>query len=240
MMATYFRAPTVSALRLVLAIAIMAAAIYGSERLKPAKYWSSQIGDPKYAQILPDSFGNWANVQGGAAVVVNPVQSEMLDKIYSETVSRIYVNRLTGRSIMLSVAYGRDQSSDTQLHTPEMCYSSQGFKVEPGALQWLHAPGGQMPVVRLDTNMGPRHEPLTYFVRNGDYITTEGSLQRNVARLKAAVLGYKVDGLLVRVSEVTRQSDSFDLQSQFLLDLFKALPEADRYKLIGKVATPRS
>lgn len=240
MMRTYFRAPSVATSKIVLALGIMAAALISGEQLKPSRFWADKIGSPKYAEILPRAFGDWAEVPGAAAVVVNPVQAEMLDKIYSETVSRTYLNRRTGRAMMLSIAYGRDQSSDTQLHTPEMCYPSQGFRVDGSAMSWLQTPGGKMPVVTLDATMGQRHEPLTYFVRNGDQITTKGSLDRNLARLGAAVRGYKVDGLLVRVSEVTRQPDAFALQKQFLLELFDALRPEDRQKLIGQIATSRS
>lgn len=42
-------------------------------------------------------------VQGG---VVNPQQTELLNKLYNQTLSRTYINRRTGDYVMLSIAYG--------------------------------------------------------------------------------------------------------------------------------------
>jgi EpsI family protein len=232
--AAYIRPLTISPVRLALALFIMVLALAGAEFMKPSKFWSDEIGSPKYEHILPKAFGPWVVLAGGGAAVVDPIQSEMLDKIYSETVSRTYLNQQTGRAIMLSIAYGRDQSTDTQLHTPDMCYASQGFRVDERKPFQLSTPWGAIPAVHMKTAMGQRNEPLTYFVRTGDHVT-DGSLQRNLARLGLALRGYKIDGLLVRVSEVTRRDDAFAVQEQFLVDLMKALGQSDRPKLIGKM-----
>ena len=234
--AAYIRPMVMPPLRMIAALLIMALALACGEFLKPSRYWADELGNPVYGQLLPTQFGAWVQQPGESGAVVNPVQAEMLDKIYSETVSRTYLNRQTGRMLMLSMAYGRDQSTDTQLHTPEMCYPSQGFRVDEVKPDVVHAPWGDMPVMRMQTTMGQRTEPLTYFVRNGDALTTQGSLQRNLARLGLAIRGYKVDGLLVRVSEVTQRPDAFAVQSQFLTELLQAMQQDDRQKIIGKIA----
>lgn len=241
-MNTYTLPFTPSRIQPAILIAILGlfALVFGfGEGLKPRQFWSDEIGNPVYEHIIPRQFGDWTELPGRGAAVVNPVQAEMLNKIYSETVSRIYVNRQSGRVLMFSLAYGKDQSTDTQLHTPEMCYPSQGFRVESEQLHDIAMPGGQMPIKRLWTSTNQRAEPLTYFVRNGDYITTKGSLDRNLARLGVAIRGYKVDGLLVRVSEVSRRDDTFAFQDAFLRDLIAAMPPSDRFKLIGKLALER-
>lgn len=222
------------------ALLIMALALLAAEWLKPSRYWSDELGHPKYEEILPRSFGNWAEVPGASSVVVNPVQAEELARIYSETVSRTYVNRQTGRAVMLSIAYGRDQSTDTQLHTPEMCYASQGFKIKDRKVVQLDTPWGKMHVAQVNTLMGPRVEPLTYFVRTGDHVTTQGSLARNLARLGLALRGYKIDGLLVRVSEVTQEPDAFEFQRAFIVELLQALPQSELRKLIGTMAADKT
>ena len=218
----------------VVALGLMGLAWSAAELLRPHAYWADEIGNPQYAHLLPQQFGDWVSVPEASAAVVNPVQAEMIDRIYSETVARGYMNRKTGRILMLSLAYGRDQSTDTQLHTPDMCYPSQGFRVEAFNKHPLATPWGHLPAVQMRTVLGQRVEPLTYLVRTGD-VVTDGSLQRNLARLGLAVRGYKMDGLLIRVSEVTSSADAFAVQEQFLNELFGSLSERDRAKFIGRV-----
>lgn len=232
MIAAYIKPMSIKPVLVMMALALMALAWSGAELLRPRAFWADEIGNPHYGDLLPHQFGDWVNIPDASAAVVNPVQTEMLDRIYSETVARAYINRRTGRAIMLSLAYGRDQSTDTQLHTPDMCYPSQGFRVEELRKHKLQTPWGALPAVQMRTAMGQRIEPLTYLVRTGDAVT-DGSLPRNLARLGLAIRGYKMDGLLIRVSEITSSADAFVIQEQFLNDLFSALTESDRIKFIG-------
>lgn len=232
-LATFLRPLSIQPMQLVLALVIMFSTLIGAEFLLPSRFWSEELGNPVYDKIIPAKFGDWAQLPGAGGALVNPVQAEMIDKIYSETVSRAYVNQKTGRVMMLSIAYGRDQSTDTQLHTPDMCYPSQGFKVEAGRAALLKTPWGDIPTVQMQTSMGQRQEPLTYFIRTGDQMTTQGSLDRNLARLRMALRGYRIDGLLVRVSEVTRQDDAFAQQRDFVLALLSSMSKDDLPKVIG-------
>lgn len=231
----YIKPMSLKPVWIAITIALLAAAWSAAECLIPSAYWADEIGSPKYAELLPNEFEDWATLPNASAAVVNPVQSEMLDRIYSETVGRTYVSRRTGRVVMVSLAYGRDQSTDTQLHTPDMCYPSQGFRVESIQKMELRTPWGGLPVVKLRTSMGQRVEPLTYFVRTGDAVT-DGALNRNLARLGLAVRGFKMDGLLVRVSEITNSPDAFEVQEQFLKSLFGSMSANDRNKFIGHLA----
>jgi EpsI family protein len=219
---------------LVAAIALMAGAVALAEGLRPSHFWAEHTGVPHYEQIVPHRFGDWEEVPYGQRAVVNPVQEESLKRIYSETFARSYVNKRLGRVVMLSIAYGRDQSNDTQLHTPDMCYPSQGFRVEKREDFDVPSPFGPVKATRLVTTMGSeRTEPLTYFIRVGDTVA-RGSKERNVERIKLALRGYLVDGTLVRVSEVTRKDNAFALQNQFIADLLQALSPHDRAYLIGQ------
>ena len=58
--------------------------------------------------------------------MVNPQTQELLDKLYSEVLTRVYVNA-SGYRIMRSLAYGFDQRGAMQAHMPEVCYPAQGF-----------------------------------------------------------------------------------------------------------------
>lgn len=219
--------------RFFVAAGIMLLALLAGKVMQPSRLWSESIGNPVYAGTLPSDFGDWKRSELGIPAVVNPVQSEMLDRIYSETVAASYVQKSTGRVLILSIAYGRNQSSDTQLHTPEMCYGSQGFKVGDSQVDHLPTPWGSLPVRHVPTHMGSRTEPLTYFIRNSRRVTTDSSLTRNLARMEVALRGYVGDGLLVRVSEITPRDDAFALQSRFLTDFLAALTPAQRELYIG-------
>ena len=216
----------------VAALVLMAAAWSSAEWLRPRAYWADEIGSPHYADLLPQQFGDWVTLPDASAVVVNPAQAEMIERIYSETVAHAYANRRTGRVVMVSLAYGRDQSTDTQLHTPDMCYPSQGFRVLSFQKAPIYTLWGSLPVVRMKASLGQRTEPVTYFVRTGD-VVTDGAFRRNLARLGLAVRGFKMDGLLVRVSEVTNSDDAFDVQEQFLKSLLGSMSAKDRVKFIG-------
>ncbi len=223
----------VSVKKVILAVAIMATGLAGSEILTPRKHWSEKLGNPKYAEIIPKSFGDWQEIPGGATSVVNPVQEENLMRLYSETVARTYIHKPTGRLLMLSVAYGKDQSTDTQIHPPESCYGAQGFRVDEKRSYDMASPYGPIKLVQLRTRMGhQRKEPVTYFIRVGESIA-RGSKERNLARLQSAMSGYLIDGLLFRVSEISSNEDSFALQQNFIAELLSNVPAETRRALIG-------
>ena len=84
--------------------------------------------------MIPKRFGDWREKH--FEHVVNPQERELLDKLYSNTLSRTYVNS-SGYMIMLSLAHGRDQRGDLAAHMPEICYPANGFtlhRTEPGQL----------------------------------------------------------------------------------------------------------
>src|SRR3954466_12539845 len=56
-------------------------------------------------QMIPKEFGDWREEPQRFAQVVNPQTQELLDKLYSQILSRVYVNK-EGYRIMLSLAYG--------------------------------------------------------------------------------------------------------------------------------------
>lgn len=228
----FLKASSVRPVLVAAAVAVMLGAVVTAEALKPRKYWADVIGDVRYENIAPRSFGDWEEVAFASKAVVDPVQAETLSLIYNETVARTYRHKPTGRFIMLSLAYGRNQSTDTQLHTPEQCYPSQGFRVDQTRGHLIKTPFGDLKSVQMQTTMGPRNEPLTYFIRVGDEVV-RGSKERNLARLHMAVRGYLVDGLLVRVSEITNRADSFDLQDKFVADFLSKLNARDRGRVIG-------
>lgn len=237
MSARYLLPRRLSLVAIGLALSIMLGSVALAEIFKPNKFWAEHLGEPHYAQIVPKAFGDWVELPNAGRVVVDPVQAENLARLYTETLARTYVHKPTGRVLMLSIAYGRDQSTDTQLHTPEQCYPSQGFRVIEETDDALHSPYGDLKAVRMVTRLGERPEPLIFFIRVGDSVV-RGSKERNLARLRMAMQGYLVDGMLLRVSEISfHHEQSFALQTQFIDDLLRAVRPDDRSKLIGTVAS---
>lgn len=214
--------------------AILFAATYvAAIEARPTALWADVIKGPSYNSIIPAKFGDWVLLPQQTSSIVNPVQEEELMKLYSETVSKTYLYKPTGQVIMLSMAYGRNQSTDVQIHTPEQCYPSQGFRVDKRYDHEIQTQFGAIKAVRMETSMGLRKEPLTFFLRVGDSVA-RGSKERNLARLKMALHGYLIDGLLFRVSEITDDADaSFKLQDKFIQDLLNAVSPEARPRLIG-------
>ena len=78
--------------------------------------------------MIPASFGDWSVDKSIIPLQVDAETQAKLDKIYNQTIARTYVNS-HGERIMLSVAYGGDQSDNLAVHKPEVCYYVQGFEI---------------------------------------------------------------------------------------------------------------
>ncbi len=168
--------------------------------------------------------------------VVNPQMRELLDKLYSDTLSRTYVNS-SGYMIMLSVAHGRDQRGDLAAHLPEVCYPANGFTLHRTELGQLPTPFGEIPVRRLSTRKGAREEWVTYWFTFGAEPTSPEAgrqLRRRLVELRYAFTGRIPDGLLFRVSSIDRdQARAHQMQDQFVNDLLRALSPVERKRLSG-------
>jgi EpsI family protein len=200
--------------------------------LTPQENWFDHLGKPQFEQIIPSSFGDWRQVSDGSnSLIINPEQQEALNDIYTQTVSRTYVQHSSGRRLMLSLAYGEDQTDSNQLHLSEICYQAQGFNIQALHAEQMLANGHGIEVKRMTAQMGDRIEQVSYFVRIGDQVSS-GSIKsaRTLMRLK----GYIADGLLFRVSEISDDAkSSHQLQDQLINDLLKTLSPAEQAMLVG-------
>lgn len=232
--AALIKAPKVPVVHLLIAIALMWGSVLLAEWMKPRKYWADAVGDPHYETLVPTRFGDWERLPDAGGRVVSPTQEEYLLSLYSEIYAHSFVHKPTGRVLMLSIAYGRDQTNDSQIHTPEACYPAQGFRTEKREPHDVMTDFGAIRSVRMMTSMGAqRKEPLTFFIRVGDKVA-RGSKERNLQRLAMAVRGYRIDGMLLRVSEITRNESPFALQDQFINDLLRNVDAEGRKRFIGE------
>ncbi len=182
--------------------------------------------------IVPKGFGDWQELPDQGAQVVNPQTKEMLDKLYSQMLTRTYVNK-QGYRIMLSMAYGDDQRGSLQAHKPEICYPAQGFKLLSNEKNQLATPYGNIEVRQLNTSLGPRAEPVTYWFTVGDQVI-QNKLEKRLAEIRLGLTGQVPDGLLFRVSSIdTNPSRAFTMHQAFTADLLGNVPPAARKRLSG-------
>lgn len=184
------------------------------------------------ADAVPQAFAGWTVDTRVRGMIVNPQAEALMRRLYTETLDRAYVRR-PGERVMLSIAYGVDQSDvSLQMHYPEVCYPAQGFQVSRQRDDQITLPFGTIPVRRLETSFSTtRREPVTYWTVVGDQLSL-GGLDKRLAEIRHGLRGEIVDGMLVRVSSITSDpAAGFALQDQFVADLLGALGPAARGRL---------
>jgi len=188
-------------------------------------------------RMVPKQFGEWREEPQKVVQVVNPQTQELLDRLYSEVLSRVYVHA-SGYRIMLSLAYGSDQRGALQAHKPEVCYPAQGFTLHKNEPAELATKFGPIPARRLLTSMRSRHEPVTYWFTVGDK-AVEGKLQKRLVELRFGLTGRIPDGMLFRVSSIDTDSKrAFAQQELFVQQLLEAVGPAGRKRLSGLGESP--
>ena len=219
----------------VLAALMVLAAVAGNAARPTTK---TDDGRPRYVlqDAIPKQFGDWREQTQGVVQVINPQTKEILDKIYSQTLSRTYVNS-AGYRVMLSLAYGDDQRGALQAHKPEVCYPAQGFVVHANSESELTTPFGRIAARHLNTSLGQRKEPVTYWFTVG-HTAVRGKLQQRMVEIRLGLTGQIPDGLLFRVSSLDdTPSRAFQQQEEFVADLMKAVAPTDRARLAGLPVT---
>ncbi|WP_292992842.1 exosortase-associated protein EpsI, B-type [Nitrosomonas sp.] len=182
--------------------------------------------------MIPSKFGDWRVDESIIPLQVDTETQAMLDKIYNQTLSRTYVNSL-GERVMLSVAYGGDQSDNLAVHKPEVCYYAQGFEIMKTYADELLTQYGKLPIKRLMAVKGNRNEPITYWVTVGNKAVLPG-IDEKLQQLRYGLTGSVPDGMLVRVSSINSDKDkAYQLQTIFIQDLLLTVDIKERTRLIG-------
>lgn len=204
----------------------------GSLALVPRRKIADSNPIGKLDTLVPAQFEGWAIDQSIPVVLPAPDVQAKLDAIYNQVVSRTYINR-QGERVMLAIAYGGDQSDGLRAHRPEVCYAAQGFSTRDLQDGELDLPGRRVPVRRLVATQGPRNEPITYWMTIGTQVARTG-LETKLAQLRYSTRGLIPDGLLMRVSNIARESSpSYRLHDAFMNGLVAAVPPQDRWRLVG-------
>jgi EpsI family protein len=189
--------------------------------------------------VIPKQFGSWTLVPELSPVT--PAEPEGYvqpdansSRIYSQEVGRSYKDS-NGNIVMLMVAYGPVQNFRLKAHRPEMCYTAAGFRVSAKtSAEVAYRPDAKpINVAHVIAERESRYEPITYWMRVGNDITT-GVVDRQLIRLKYGLRGIIPDGALMRVSTIgLPQEASFKLQNEFIRDLLAAIAPQDRKFFTG-------
>jgi len=182
-------------------------------------------------RLFPTRFGEW-QTDPVATPFVRSAAEKTYGRSYEQVLERTFVND-HGQRVMLSVAYGRDQSSGLELHLPENCYRSGGFAVRGRHLAHARTEGQNLQITRLVADLPGRPEPVTYWTVLGGELAADANTF-GLRNLTHAVRREVVDGLLVRVSSIDPDdARAFALHAAFISDLVRAIAPADRSKVIG-------
>lgn len=211
----------------------MVLAFLAGEWLKPTTRLAEIKPPIELEKQIPETFGDWRVDKSIRPVLPDPGLQAMLDSLYSQVLARTYINA-KGERIMLSIAYGSDQGNEaTAVHRPEFCYSAQGFKVRLLAKETLNVGDTAVPVARVLAQLGPRNEPITYWVTLDETATLPG-FGRKLQQIRFGLKGEIPDGMLVRVSSISNsEAAAFSLQQSFIDQMYQALPAEVRGRYFG-------
>lgn len=183
-------------------------------------------------QIFPAQIGAWRIDPAAAGLPVSARELGRRFQMYSQVLERTYVDP-QGKRVMLSVAYGGDQSGSVQMHRPEVCYQASGFKVSGRQAVTLALGPRRLPATRLFARGDERPEPITYWTVLGDEVI--GDPRRfQFAQLIAGLRGQTADGMLVRISSIDADTRrAYDVQARFAQALYAAVPPRFTDRVFG-------
>lgn len=205
-----------------------------AEQLRPTQRTSALRGPIQLEAQVPQRFGTWRIDASVRPILPDPAMQATIDATYSQVLARTYIND-EGQRVMLSIAYGDDQNSEaTAVHRPEFCYRGQGFSVDVGAVQAVNVAGRDLSVQRLMSRLGPRNEPISYWITLDESASLPG-VGRKLRQLQYGLQGQIADGMVVRVSNIGADANAaYPLHDRFIQDLHAAMPEALKARYFGR------
>ncbi|MGM9484241.1 exosortase-associated protein EpsI, B-type [Roseateles sp. NT4] len=219
----------------IIATVLMLGSAVASKALAPTQRMAARYAGVSLETLIPREFSGWRIDDSIIPLAPDPTTTAELASLYSQTLSRTYVNA-SGQRVMLALAYGGDQSRELQVHRPEVCYAAQGFQVKDAAKVTLQSAFGTVPAMQLVARRSGRVEPITYWVRMGDELV-RGNLEQGIARVRYGLGGSIPDGLLVRVSTLGDDTGAqYELQQSFVQAMLSAVKPDARPYLLGRPA----
>lgn len=201
--------------------------------LKPERLLAADVPRIDLDALVPSRFGAWRVDTSLVPLQPSPDVLQKIEAIYDATLARTYIDT-RGRRVMLSIAYGGDQTGRLRAHRPESCYSAQGFAVRKLRDEVLHVGTHAVPMSRLNAKLGTRSEPISYWIRVGSRAVS-GQIGQRLAQLRYGLTGDVPDGLIFRMSSIERQPEvAFQVHDAFVADLLGVLDAASIERLIGR------
>ena len=219
-----------------MALLLMLAAFAGAQAWRPTARLADSRPKLELETMFPKAFGDWRVDDHMPVQLVSPDTQAVLNKIYNQTLSRTYISR-EGDRIMLSVAYGGDQSDGTRAHLPEVCYPAQGFALLSSHASELALGSSHLRVRQLVTRLNSRTEPVTYWIMVGERITISGTEQK-IAQLSYSTRGIIPDGMLVRVSSINNDIvAAYKLHQEFISQMADNISSNQRSMVFGNAGS---
>lgn len=217
---------------LLICILVVLAAIV-AYALRPSILLAEAYPRLPLAVEIPAVLQRWQKVSDDVAVV-DPTQEAVLNYLYAETFAASYRDS-NNHLVMLSVAYGRDQSDGHDVHKPDLCYPSQGFSIlETSPINLTVGTGYSILAQYLKTRKGNRPEPLIYWTTVGDRIY-QGKLGKKRIAFEYSLKNLIPDGLVIRVSAIEENDElAKQLISDFISDWYATSSEEGRRRFFGK------
>jgi len=162
------------------------------------------IGKGALDRAVPRTVGGWQFREASGLVLPPPDQLAQL--IYDEQLTRTYDSDVD-LPVMLLIAYGSSQSGMLQIHRPETCYPASGFRLTDTVETTMPLDRGHgIPVRRFSATSDTRVEQVLYWTRIGRELPVSWAEQR-LAVVRSNLRGYVPDGLLVRLSTATSDTN---------------------------------
>jgi EpsI family protein len=207
-----------------------------SVAMRPTYKIADQKAPIDLETMIPKQFKDWKIDESVVPLMPNPQQTEVINKIYAQTLSRTYVNN-QGERVMLSIAYGSSQRDSLRVHNPEVCYAAQGFQVPKPIKGYVHTQMMDIPVKRMVAVKEARIEPITYWIVIGDKIVPD-DWRWKLEQLKLGFHGIIPDGLLFRVSMISDDDKlAYEIQNDFISALLGEIKPDDQHRLFGRFNT---
>jgi len=185
------------------------------------------------ARLVPEAFDGWQVDPSTRAFVRAGESRGKAYGIYDQVLERTFMDA-QGERIMLSVAYGGEQSTRLQLHRPEVCYRASGYEVDGAQTATMQLAGRSVPVTRLVAHKPGRHEPITYWTVLGGTSGDGSGLAYQWRRVSSALRGELLEGMLVRISSIDPDpARAHATQSRFALALARVLTPPAQARLLG-------
>jgi EpsI family protein len=218
--------------RSVLIAALFGSSAYAAHELRPRRMLVDEVGKLSLKSVIPAQLEGWNEETNVSVELVNPQTQAALDKIYTEVLTRAYVNE-AGHRVMLSIAYGANQSDDKAVHYPDVCYPAQGFTVSPKSIKTVNLGPKNISAYHLIAKQGAREEPLLYWATVGNHVV-QGGMRHKLAQLSYGFNGQVPDGIIFRVSTIGQSPErEFTIQEQFLKALYHAVGPQYRPRIFG-------